>query len=337
MTMWPGLHYSQLYNEWYGHYVEDRVAFREDVVRLYMDGTYLLFGEFSEDMHMFAKDGHIFPASEGYISSYQHLATDEQLIDQLVTYLDRTNHYLTSKGIPFVFMAGLDKKSVYPQYMPDYLQVDESKEGIMEMLSRKLSERNVPYIIPIQEFREQSKVEQIYNTKYDSVHWNALGRMYGMELLTQKYQELGADVPSLDRNHYDLTYEDKVVEFISFPIMDTVPIYQLKASEAALVYQDDAPVTGLPTLPGTNILHMVNMGADSDKTIFVMHDSFFEGKYEYFSSQYRDVYMVPRQNYENMKIYIDALKPDVVLFENAERSFVDDLYAYVNLANVIYE
>ena len=100
MTMWPGWHFNQEINAWYGHYVEDRVAFRETAVRFYMDATYAVFGEFSEDLHMYGKDGEVFPADDGYIRAYQHLATDEELIDSLVTYLDRTNQYLEKQGIP---------------------------------------------------------------------------------------------------------------------------------------------------------------------------------------------------------------------------------------------
>ena len=62
MTMWPGWHFNQEINAWYGHYVEDRVAFRETAVRFYMDATYAVFGEFSEDLHMYGKDGEVFPA-----------------------------------------------------------------------------------------------------------------------------------------------------------------------------------------------------------------------------------------------------------------------------------
>ena len=47
--------------------------------------------------------------------------------------------------------------------------------------------------------------------------------------------------------------------------------------------------------------------------------------------------MISRQNYERMQYYVETLEPDVVVFENAERAFVDDLYAYVNLANVTYD
>ena len=65
MTMWPGWHFNQEINAWYGHYVEDRVAFRETAVRFYMDATYAVFGEFSEDLHMYGKDGEVFPADDG--------------------------------------------------------------------------------------------------------------------------------------------------------------------------------------------------------------------------------------------------------------------------------
>ncbi len=33
LTEWPGLHFSALYNEWYGHYAEDRIGFRDQAIR----------------------------------------------------------------------------------------------------------------------------------------------------------------------------------------------------------------------------------------------------------------------------------------------------------------
>ena len=106
--------------------MEDRVAFREDAVRIYTNAVYKVFGEFAEDLHMYGKEGEIFPASAEYVAAYQNLATDEELIDSLVTYLERTDRYLKQKQIPFIFMAGLDKKTVYGEYMPDYIHVDEN-------------------------------------------------------------------------------------------------------------------------------------------------------------------------------------------------------------------
>lgn len=337
MTMWPGWHFNQEINAWYGHYVEDRVAFRETAVRFYMDATYAVFGEFSEDLHMYGKDGEVFPADDGYIRAYQHLATDEELIDSLVTYLDRTNQYLEKQGIPFVFLAGLDKKTVYGEEMPDYIRVDITKESIMEMLARKLTEKQVPYVIPVQELRDAKQVERVYNQKYDSAHWNARGAMIGLRLLNEKVREMDPDVPLLTEDVFTASSEEKTLEFISLPITEQVPVYMLKSEYGDSILADGSLLDVLPHVAGTGIQHYLNENALSDKTILILQDSFLDGKQDFFAYRYQNVYMISRQNYESMQYYVETLKPDVVVFENAERAFVDDLYAYTNLANVTYE
>lgn len=337
MTMWPGWHFNQEINAWYGHYVEDRVAFRETAVRFYMDATYAVFGEFSEDLHMYGKDGEVFPADDGYIRAYQHLATDEELIDSLVTYLDRTNQYLEKQGIPFVFLAGLDKKTVYGEEMPDYIRVDTTKESIMEMLARKLTEKQVPYVIPVQELRDAKQVERVYNQKYDSAHWNARGAMIGLRRLNEKVREMDPDVPLLTEDVFTASSEEKTLEFISLPITEQVPVYMLKSEYGDSILADGSLLDVLPHVAGTGIQHYLNENALSDKTILILQDSFLDGKQDFFAYRYQNVYMISRQNYESMQYYVETLKPDVVVFENAERAFVDDLYAYTNLANVTYE
>ena len=337
MTMWPGWHFNQEINAWYGHYVEDRVAFRETAVRFYMDATYAVFGEFSEDLHMYGKDGEVFPADDGYIRAYQHLVTDEELIDSLVTYLDRTNQYLEKQGIPFVFLAGLDKKTVYGEEMPDYIRVDTTKESIMEMLARKLTEKQVPYVIPVQELRDAKQVERVYNQKYDSAHWNARGAMIGLRLLNEKVREMDPDVPLLTEDVFTASSEEKTLEFISLPITEQVPVYMLKSEYGDSILADGSLLDVLPHVAGTGIQHYLNENALSDKTILILQDSFLDGKQDFFAYRYQNVYMISRQNYESMQYYVETLKPDVVVFENAERAFVDDLYAYTNLANVTYE
>lgn len=337
MTMWPGWHFNQEINAWYGHYVEDRVAFRETAVRFYMDATYAVFGEFSEDLHMYGKDGEVFPADDGYIRAYQHLATDEELIDSLVTYLDRTNQYLEKQGIPFVFLAGLDKKTVYGEEMPDYIHVDTTKESIMEMLARKLTEKQVPYVIPVQELQEAKQAERVYNQKYDSAHWNARGAMIGLRLLNEKVREMAPDIPLLTEDVFTLSSAEKTLEFISLPITEQVPVYTLKQEYSDGILADGGLLDVLPHVAGTGIQHYLNENALSDKTILILQDSFLDGKQDFFAYRYQNVYMISRQNYESMQYYVETLKPDVVIFENAERAFVDDLYAYTNLANVTYE
>ena len=337
MTMWPGWGFSRVLNEWYGHYVEDRVGFREEAVQTYMIVVHSVFGEFSDDMHMYGKNGEVFPADRDYIRAYQNLATDEELIDNFVTYLDRTDEYLEKQGIPFFFLAGLDKKTVYGEYMPDYIHVDESKESIMEMLARKLDDAGVAYVIPVKEYQEMKKYKQLYNTKYDTAHWNAHGAFYALQILNAMIMEENPEVPLLDTGDYNVTVEEVAMEFVSLPITERVYVFTPSKYYQESTIQDYELSFKLEHMEGTSVQHFINENAQSDQTILILQDSFLQDNAHFFTTRYREVYMISRQNYERMQYYVETLEPDVVVFENAERAFVDDLYAYVNLANVTYD
>lgn len=336
MTMWPGWGFSRELNEWYGHYVEDRVGFREEAVRVYAVSVHSLFGEFSDGMHMYGKEKEIFPADRDYIRAYQNLATDEELIDSLVTYLSRTDAYLKEQGIPFVFMTGLDKKTVYGEFMPASVRVAE-KESIMEMLSRKLEAEGISYVIPLSEYSELKKTQKIYNKSYDSAHWNDLGAMACLKLLNEKIRKENPKVPLLSEDDFVLSFEERAVENLPVSVIDTVPVYTLKPEYGKDIVQDWELAFKLDHMEGTSVQHFINENALSDQTILILQDSFLQDNAKYFAYRYKEVYMISRQNYERMQYYVETLQPDVVVFENAERAFVDDLYAYVNLANVTYD
>lgn len=336
LTGWPGWGFNGEYNQWYGHYAEDRIGFREEAIVFFSKATHCLFHEFVEDMHMYGKEDYVFPADEGYIKSYQHLNTDENLVDSLAVYLENTNEYLKAKNIPFVFMVCLDKKSVYGEYFPDYIHVKKDETGTLELLKEKLDKAGVPYVIPVEEFREAAKTTQLYNRKYDSAHWNDLGALYGLKLVGEKFRQLGSSAPVLSEKDYQLSYvEMEYMEFVDIPIHEQVPYYTLL--EKPELKTGESLIQALKKVEGTSIQHYKNPNAKSDETILIFHDSFLQSNKKFFVDIYKEVYLVSRQNYEGIQYYVNILQPDLVLYENAERAFADDLYAYTHLKDVRYE
>lgn len=336
LTSWPGWGFNKEYNDWYLHYAEDRIGFRKEAIEFFTRANHSFFHEFSEELHMYGKEDYVFPADEGYIQSYQHLNTDENLVDSLAIYLENTNEYLQAKGIPFVFMICPDKKSVYGDYFPDYIHVNVEKPDTLELLKDKLDQAGVPYVIPVEEFRQAAKTSQIYNKKYDSAHWNDFGALYGLQLVSEKFRTLGSVAPVLSEDDYNLSFEEmKTMEFIDIPINEQVPYYTLKVKPALSTNQNLEGA--LKRVNGTSIQHYKNPDAKSDETILVFHDSFLQSNKKFFVNNYKEVYLVSRQNYEGIQYYVNVLQPDLVLYENAERAFADDLYAYTGLRNIQYQ
>lgn len=336
LTSWPGWGFNKEYNEWYQHYAEDRIGFRKEAIVFFTKATHSLFHEFAEELHMYGKEDYVFPADEGYIESYQHLNTDENLVDSLVVYLKNTNEYLQAKGIPFVFMICPDKKSIYGEYFPDYIYVDEKKPDTLNLLKEKLDEAGVAYVIPVEEFKEAAKTTQIYNRKYDSAHWNDFGAILGVQLVGEKFGEMGSTAPAVSEKDYYLSFEEmETMEFIDIPIHEQVPFYTLK--EKPELKTNESLEGALRRVDGTSIQHYKNPDARSEETILIFHDSFLQSNKKFFVNTYKEVYLISRQNYEGIQYYVNVLKPDLVLYENAERAFADDLYAYSRLRDIGYE
>ncbi|MBD5545372.1 MAG: hypothetical protein HDR01_14325 [Lachnospiraceae bacterium] len=336
LTSWPGWGFDKIYNEWYLHYAEDRIGFREKAIVFFTKTVHSLFHEFAEELHMYGKEDYVFPADEGYIKSYQHLNTDEELIDSLAIYLKNTKEYLEAKNIPFVFMICPDKKSIYGEYFPDCIHVDEEQEGTLELLSQKLDEAQVPYVIPVEEFREAAKSTQVYNRKYDCAHWNDFGAFCGIQLVEEKFREQGSSAPILQEKDYVLSFEEmQTMEFVDIPIHEQVPVYTLARKPE--LKTNESLEGALKRVEGTSIQHYKNPDAGSEETILVFHDSFLQSNKKFFVSTYKEVYLISRQNYEGVQYYVNVLKPDLVLYENAERAFADDLYAYSRLRDIQYE
>lgn len=336
LTAWPGLGFDSEINAWYGHYMEDRIGFRESAIVFFNRMTYDIFHEFSESLHMHGKNDYIFPADEGYIKSYQRTETNEEIVDNLVVYLQRTSEYLEQKGIPFVFLAGLDKKSVYGRYFPESIHVKEDEKTTMELLTEKLSDAGVPFVIPVEEFTKESLHSPIYNKKYDSAHWNDLGAFFGLKLVSEKFASVDSTAPILSEEDFKLSYEQKdKIEFLDVPIEDTIPIYSPVKKRKL---KSDALLLGeTQVILGTSMQHYYNKKAKTDKTILIFHDSFLQDNHKFFTYDYKEVYMVSRQNYEAVQYYVNLLEPDFVLFENAERAFADDLHAYDRLRDITYQ
>lgn len=335
LTSWPGIHFSKLYNEWYGHYVEDRAGFREEAIKAQVALNYYIFGEFSEDLHMYGKDHYIFSADGGYVENYQHLNTQQDMVLDLCTYLERTSEYADEKGADFIFMICPNKSSVYSSEMPDSIHVAEDKISNLELCKEELSKRGVSYVIPDEEFKARKNTEQIYNVSFDCAHWNDLGALYGLSLVDEKIAEEHGEIPRLFMADFDLTYEKKQVDFLTVPLLDTVPVLTLKRDGSRQTDSELLPT--LPVEPGNNMAYFYNQAIENDTCILILHDSFLDDRAEWFAYRYKEVYFTSRTNYSHMKEYIDQIHPDVILYENAERSFADDLSAYTLLGTLEYE
>lgn len=169
--------------------VNDRIGFREHLVRLYrnlMVHTFKIGGEV-----IIGKDGWLFYHED--IPDYTGANIDLKQIDYQVSILREISDWCKQRDITFVFMIGPNKSTVYSQYMPDYLIPAETTR--MDILVERLNQAGVLTICPKGDLLENRDSEELY-AKLDT-HWNQFGAFYALDALCE---HLNLETPRLEIN-----------------------------------------------------------------------------------------------------------------------------------------
>ncbi len=336
LTEWPEIDWKLTNRELVENYVDDRIGFRETAINSYIELNDELFSVMVHPLFMYGKSGHIFYKDPDYIVAYQHLNTDTQMLDSFVTFLEQTQDYLDEKGIPFLYFACPDKKTIYSEYFPDTIHANQNKISVMDYLKERLAATDVNYIMPIDELLAAKQEKVVYNEKYDATHWNEFGAMTAHKLIDGQLQTWFDDVPVLTEDSYDLEYiQVDSLDIAKFPIDEKVPVYSLKQDTSG-----DATEYLLSCLDGyTNTFysHYMNEAAPNNRILLVFVDSYFGSYQKYYNNRFKEVYFVHRQNYDYLQYYVNLFFPDAVIFETAERSISSEMPILADFKNYIYE
>ncbi|HKM22806.1 MAG TPA: hypothetical protein VJZ01_12290 [Lachnospiraceae bacterium] len=336
LTEWPHFTWKLENRDLVEDYVDDRIGLREPAINSYIALNDRLFDVMVHPLFMYGQEGHIFYKDADYIAAYQHLNTDTKMLDDFVTFLEQTQDYLSKKDIEFLYFVCPDKKTIYSEYFPKSIHVNEANVSVTDYLDEKLSATDVDYIIPIDELLQAKNDKVIYNKKYDATHWNEFGAMTAHKLIDAKAQEWFDDVRPLTEDDFNLEFvKVDSLDIAKFPIEEEVPIYSLKNDTSA-----DATDYLLNSLQGsttTFFYHYINEEAQSDEILLVFVDSYFGSYEKYYNNRYKEVYFVHRQNYDYLQYYVNLFFPNAVIFETAERSVSSEMPLLADFSNYYYE
>ena len=155
-----------------GNYLNKRVGFREEAIYAYELALDKMFHKLEHSLYAYGEDGYIMGNMGTYIQDYQHLnlQTDAEFVDSFTGWLAKVNDYLVGQDIGFLYFLAPDKKTIYYDYMSDDINVygDVSRT---DMVLERVESMEIPYVYPEEEFLEAKETQQIYNVKYDALHW----------------------------------------------------------------------------------------------------------------------------------------------------------------------
>lgn len=312
------------------NYVSDRIGFRDEIILSYTVLNDKLFGKMVHPTYTYGEDGYIFGAG---ITVWDEFSDFHVAFADMVLALQQ---YCEARGVPFVFVFDPAKPAVYTEYLNKGINYNRSW---VEKFFIELDKRGVNYVDNTLVLKELANSgETVFNQKFDANHWNDLGAFYGTKAVLEN---LNSQLPSVHVNEIEeflVTSEKKTSLLVSdFPIDEDVPIVMpYKYYESVDTYKNEIELH-----PSYNTFgHFVNSKRleDGSSGALVFQGSYMNGYgYKYFLNSFSEyVYIHDYQNVMELPYYFGIFKPDCVIFEVAEYTFVENYFDFEKMKEISY-
>jgi hypothetical protein len=225
--------------------------------------------------------------------------------------LDEVKVFLTNKGIPLVVMFCTDKESIYPEFYPK--SIIKSIDPIqLDMITMYLQEQTDVDVFNIKQALLAEKIAYpVYNMSFgDLTHYSEIGAFFAHRELMKHINIHFPQIVPYELDDIEICYSKKGIPSLSFKA-------EIKYKKLDMSFLDGVDLV-LP-FPQANISYE-NIDLDLP-TILVFCDSYANeillGKYiaQYFGK----AIFIHYANMYQFEEFIALYKPDIVVFESAER------------------
>jgi hypothetical protein len=315
----PGMFIRQ-FDAWF----KDSTGFREKLLALYKavnENKWLNnVVQYTNGSHVYliGENGHHYFAYTGgwMISKFQgrKFISDEQLLN-MASKLDMVKTYLDSKGIPLVVMFCTDKESVYPEYYPK--SIKRGPEPIqLDVITKYLQDHTSVDVFNIRQALLAEKNNYLLYHKIDTMaftgnfaHYNEIGAFFAYRELMKHVNKYFPQIIPYTTDDIEISYDEKEIPHVALKSGFTYQRYDSSFFDNVNVYrpftwQNRAyeNISGLPV-------------------ILVLCDSYAEEFYigKYITQQFGKAILIYYASISNIQEYINQFKPDIVVFESAER------------------
>jgi hypothetical protein len=289
---------------------KDSTGFRERLIKLYQvidknkwlnnvvqytDGQYVyLIGE--KGHHYFAHvNGFMIPKFQG-----KRFLSDEQLAN-MADKLEMVKTYLDGKGIPLVVMFCTDKESVYPEFYPK--SIKRGPDPIqLEIITNYLQEKTSVDIFNIRQAMLAGKDANLLYvvSSGDLTHYTQIGAFFAYRELMKHINIHFPGIVPFELNDIDISYDEK-----ERPVVSLKEEIRYKRLEPEFAWESDVYQNIESKLP----------------VILCLRDSYFAEEFigKYLAQHFGKANLIHFANISHIEEYVTRYKPDIVVFESAER------------------
>ncbi len=312
-------------------YVNDRIGFRMEALHCYQVINDKCFGLMEHPSYMYGKDGHVFYKAGIYVNDYQRL--NRYWVDvwskEFASGLAGFQEYAESKDKTFIYLLLPDKKTIYPEYFPSEYNIKPGPSRT-EMVLTELDNFGVNYFWAKDTMLEAKETMLVNNKKYDAEHWNENGAFVVFSKLYEILRQTHPQIDPLDVDDFEVGEELMTsLPTSHFEIDELVPSYTLKESTAVNDTDWFIKNAVFPSQRGNYVTRFVNPEKADKPKILVIHDSYIMKKEKFFTENFSEATFLHRYNLLNQEVfeyYVDLLDPDIIIYENPERSWQIDLH-----------
>lgn len=315
----PNEDYLKEFNSWF----EDNIGFRSEIVKVNAMIKYYVFHTIADGSEMYLGPGGVLDyISEEVIANYTNadIRTESELAEVVDAY-QTISRYLADKGIQFYFVQCYDKQSIYPEYFPSSMIQHGDISRADQLVEALRSQTDVEVIALKDIFLGIKDTTDVYGKWTDPSHWNPIGAKIGYREIMRIINENNDNMfHVLDDSDYDIKYMDQGVTLFD--------VVHEEDYTNAYIIKDDNAVKCNERFPASyswhpNNFYFSNDVVENDKCVIILDDSYIRTFIlKDFAQSFKTTLNINRDyigggNFISM---IDTFKPDIVIYEQTERS-----------------
>lgn len=291
-------------------YVSNEFPVRLEATRLNNLARITLLNQKVFSQVLVGKGGWLYYTSERNIEDFQRTnLLSAQEIDQIQNTFNRWGEFSKEQGIPFVVLIAPNKETVYPEFLPDFVQSLESPSRLDQILGSIEIPNNIQMVDPRSQLWQAKQAGLVY-FKTDT-HWNITGECVAYSMLITAIKN---NLPNI--NPFKCEDVHRTTEVFSGDLSKLLAMRGLinEENEFGRILFQDAKFTNVVT----DRWIASEISGSTLPRIMAFRDSFLTGMMPLISENFSrvDYFWTYKIDYER----IIREQPDLVIFEFVERN-----------------
>ena len=241
--------------------------------------------------------------------------------------LEHKRNWLAKHGIRYLFVVAPNKQTIYPEYLPDYLQKDRGQSRLQQLMTYLNTHSDVTILDLSDVLNEAKKRHRIYHLT--DTHWNDRGAYVAyraiMDRVGQWFPEVSVTQNKINEAENILGRGGDLAGMLDMADTMREERPDLKIQPTTCSSKIKRDVADYWKIPGDQIrsVPLMTICDKSKLRAIVFRDSFFETIIPFIAEDFNQIVYISKQyDHAIMKELIEQQKPQIVIEEMVERSLI---------------